>query len=114
MNVIPEFKDDTDKIITIAMSICTLFVSFISPLIVILFLKDKISNQSYEITKAFLNFEIFIALISLVAIIPIIGWIAGIFIIPILCIWSIIVVLLAVCSMVKKSEVKIPVPYAFI
>ena len=70
--------------------------------------------QSYEIAKSFLNFEIFLALISLIAIIPIIGWIAGAFIIPILYIWNIIVVLLAVCAMVKKAEVNVPVPYAFI
>ena len=114
MKIVPEYKDDTDKIILISMAILVLFASFISPLVVILALKDKITAQSYEITKAFLNFEIFLALISLIAIIPIIGWIVRVFLIPILYIWNVVVVILAVCSLVKKTEVSVPVPYAFI
>ena len=114
MKIIPGFKDDTDKIIAISMAICTVFVSFFSPLIVILFLKERISEQSYSITKAFLNYEIFLALISLIAIVPIIGWIVGLFLIPVLYIWNIVVVLLAVCAMVKQNEVSVPVLYTFI
>ena len=114
MKIIPEYKDDTDKIITILTAVCTIFCGFIAPLITVLLLKQYISPQSYEISKSFLNFEIFLALISLIAIIPIFGWIAGIFIIPILYIWNILVAVLAVCAMVKKFEVSVPVPYAFI
>ena len=111
MKIMPEYKDDTDKIITILTAVCTIFCGFIAPLITVLLLKQYIS---YEISKSFLNFEIFLALISLIAIIPIFGWIAGIFIIPILYIWNILVAVLAVCAMVKKFEVSVPVPYAFI
>ena len=114
MKIMPEYKDDTDKIITIITAVCTVFCSFIAPLITVLLLKQYLSSQSYEIAKAFLNFEIFLALISLIAIIPIVGWIAGMFIIPILYIWNVLVVVLAVCSMVKKTEVNVPIPYAFI
>ena len=114
MKIIPEYKDDTDKIITIVTAICTLFFSFIAPLVTVVLLKNYITSQSYEIAKAFLNLEIFLALISLIAIIPIFGWIVGIFLIPILYIFNIVVVLLAVCAMVKKAEVSVPVPYAFI
>ena len=114
MKIVPEYKDDTDKIITIMMAVCVLFASFISPLVVILALKEKITAQSYEITKAFLNFELFLALISLIAIVPVVGWIIGFILIPILYIWNILVVVFAVCALVKKTEVSVPVPYAFI
>ena len=57
MKLLPEFKDDTDKIIMIAMVVFSLFASFISPLIVILALKQNITEQSYSIAKAFLNFD---------------------------------------------------------
>ena len=114
MKLLPEYKDDTDKIIVIATAVCSLFVSFISPLITVLALKQYITTQSYEIAKAFLNFELFLALISLIAIVPVLGWIIGVFLIPILYIWNVIVVVLAVCSMVKKTEISVPVPYAFI
>lgn len=79
-----------------------------------LFLKKFVSEQSYLITKAFLNFEILLLLISLFFIIPVIGWAAGLFFGPILYIWNFIVVLFAVCSLVKKSEVSVPVFYEFI
>lgn len=114
MKIIPVYKDDTDKIITILTAVCTIFCGFIAPLITVLLLKQYLSSESYEISKAFLNFEIFLALISLIAIIPILGLIAGIFVLPILYIWNIIVVVLAVSSMVKKAPVNVPVPYAFI
>ena len=114
MKIVPEYKDDTDKIIVISTAVCSLFVSFIAPLVTVLAFKKYITAQSYEITKAFLNYELFLALISLIAIIPILGWIIGAFLIPILYIWNVIVVVLAVCSLVKKTEVSVPVPYAFI
>lgn len=114
MKIIPEYKDDTDKIIMLTMTACTLFACLFSPLVVILAFKDNMTSQSYDITKALLNYEIFLALISLIAIVPIVGWIIGIFLIPILYIWNVIVIILTLCALVKKSEVNIPVPYAFI
>ncbi len=114
MKIMPEFNDDTDKIIMLIMIICTVFCAFISPLVVILFLKKYISEPSYLIAKAFLNFELLLTLISLIFIIPIIGWLAALFVGPILYIWNFIVVVLSVCAIVKKSEVSVPTPYEFI
>ena len=112
--LMPEYKDDRDKIIMIAMAICSMFASFVSPLVVILALKQYITTESYEIAKAFLNFELFLALISLISVVPLIGWVAGMFLIPALYIWNVVVVVFAVCAFVKKSEVSVPVPYPFI
>lgn len=111
---IPEFKDDTDKIITVAMFITSIFFIFIPALVVILLLKDQVSERSYEITKAFLNFEIIMFLISLLFLIPIIGWLVGIVGVPIMAIINIVIIVMALCSVAKGSEVKIPVPYEFI
>lgn len=111
---IPEFKDDTDKIITVAMLVTSIFFIFIPALVVMLLLKEQVSERSYEITKAFLNFEITMFLISLLFLIPIVGWLAGIVGAPILAIVNIVIVVMALCGIAKGSEVKIPVPYEFI
>ena len=111
---IPEFKDDTDKIITVAMFIISIFTAFIPALVVILLLKEKVSERSYEITKAFLNFEILMFLISLLFFIPIIGWLASVIGIPVLALINVLVIVFALCGIAKGSEIKIPVPYEFI
>lgn len=111
---VPEFKDDTDKIITVAMFVTSIFFIFIPALVVILLLKEQISESSYEITKAFLNFEIIMFLISLLFLIPIVGWLVGVVGAPILAIVNIVIIVLALCGIAKGSEIKIPVPYEFI
>ena len=113
-SISPVFKDDRDKIYIVAMLILSLFFVFIPPLIVVLVLKEFISENSYQIAKAFLNFEILLTLISLSFMIPIIGWIAGIILCPLLYLLNIIIVIIDLCAIAKKSEVKIPVPYEFI
>ena len=110
----PEFKDDTDKIILVAMFISSIFFVFIPPLVVILLLKEKASESTYEISKAFLNFEIGMFLISLLFIIPVIGWLIGIIGAPVLAIINIVVIVVALCDIAKGAEVKIPVIYDFI
>ena len=61
----PAFKDDTDKIIVLAMLILSIFFICIPPLVVILLLKNQITENSYDIAKALLNMEIAMFLISL-------------------------------------------------
>lgn len=110
----PEFKDDQDKIIAIIMAVTTLFFSFIPSLIVVLLLKNMVSEGTYNISKAFLNLELLLFLILLVCGVPILGWLLGIIIIPIVSIFNAVVVIIALCSMFKGKEVKIPVGYEFI
>ena len=107
-------KDDTDKIILITMLICSMFFLFIPALIVVLLLKNYVSESTYNISKAFLNFELLMFLISLAFAIPIIGWIAGIFLAPLMGILNIVIVIMDLCAVAKKSELIIPVPYEFI
>lgn len=112
--IMPVFKDDTDKIITVAMIVASMFFIFVPALVVILFLKDKISENSYQISKMFLNFELLLFLISLIFAVPVIGWILGVVLGPLMMIFNIIICVIGLCAVVKSAEVKVPVPYEFI
>jgi len=109
----PEFKDDRDRMIIVCMLVLSMFAIFLPSLIVILFLKDYVSEASYRISKALFNMELLFFLISLLFTIPIIGWIAGFIIAPILGIINIVVVILALCAIAKQTEIKIPVMFEF-
>ena len=109
-----EFKNDTDKLITLAMIVTSIFFVFIPSLIVIFIPKEYISESTYNIAKAFFNFELLMFLIALFFMVPIIGWIIGFFVTPIMMILNVIVVVINVCALAKDSEFKIPVVYDFI
>ncbi len=117
-----EFNDDTEKIIIIGMTLCAIVLSFLSPLFVILLLKEKIGGKSYEYSKALLNFELFLFILCIIffiiGLIPIIGWIialllGGIFSTCII-IYNAIMMLLSVFNISDKKETKLPVPYEFV
>jgi hypothetical protein len=110
----PVFKDDTDRIIVVAMLVASLFFMFIPALVVVLCLKKFISDSSYEISKAFLNFELLLFLISLFFMVPIIGWLFAIIAAPIMVILNTIIIVIDLCAIAKNSEVKVPVGYEFI
>ena len=113
-NIVAEFKDDKDRMITLAMFILTLFFSFIPSLIVVFVPKTYISESTYEIAKTLFNFELLLFLISLLCFIPIIGWLASVILVPVLLIWNVIIVVISLCSMAKDNTVKIPEYYKFI
>lgn len=113
-NFTPTFKDDKDRLITLAMFITSIFFIFIPSLIVILLPKDYISESSYEMAKSLFNFELLLFLISLLFVIPIIGWIAGFILAPVMMIINVIVIVIDLCAIAGNREVKIPEPYKFI
>ena len=76
-NIPAQFRDDRDRMITLAMFILAMFFGFIPPLIVVFVPKNYISESTYEIAKTLFNFELLLFLISLLCFIPIIGWIAS-------------------------------------
>ncbi len=112
--IVPAFKDDKDKLITLAMVITSLFFIFIPALIVVFIPKQYISESTYEIAKAFFNFELLMFLITLFFMVPIIGWLAACFIGPILMILNVIIVVINLCALAKKDTLKVPVFYEFI
>lgn len=112
--ILPQFKDDTDKIIVVATVIGSIFFVFFPALIAILFGKNYISESSYQIVKSILNFELFLFLVSLIFMIPIIGWLLAIILAPLMVVINTIIMILDLCAIAKNTEVKIPVWYEFI
>ncbi|MBR6098426.1 DUF4870 domain-containing protein [bacterium] len=119
---VPEFKDDNDRMIMIIMIIASIFFMFVTPMVVSLALKDQISESSYNISKAFLNFEILLLIVSLIFVIicmvPIIGWIVG-FVLgsivwTVIWIFNVVIVLMAVFAIAQNKEVQIPVWFKFV
>lgn len=108
------FKDDKDRLAAVAVILCSMFFMFIPGLIVILGLKQYVSENTYEISKAFFNFELLLFLVSLFFLVPIIGWLAGLFLGPLLAILNIIVVILNLCAIAKVGEVKLPSWFEFV
>ena len=112
--IMPMFKDDQDKIIIIAMIVASMFFVFVPALLVVLLLKDKISENSYQIAKMFLNFELLLFIVALIFAVPVIGWLLGIVLAPLMTIFNIIICIVALCSATKGVEIKVPVLYEFI
>ena len=114
MKIIPEFRDDNDKIIVVGILILSMFFFFFPSLLSVLCLKNSMSENSYRIAKSVFNFELFLFLVSLIFMIPILGWLLSIVFCPILMIVNIIVLVVALTSIAKKTEVNIPTFYEFI
>ena len=112
-NFVPAFKDDKDRLITIAVLILSIFFYVFPSLITIFVPREYISESTYEISKALFNFELFIFLISLLFLVPIIGWIVGFFVAPVLMIWNIIVIIINLCAIAGNKELNVPEPYKF-
>ena len=110
----PEFKDERDRIIAFTTILTSMFFVFVPPLLVVFFAKDYVSDSTYKIAKAFLNFELLLFLVGLISIIPIIGWIIGAVLIPILIIYNVMVVVINILALGKNAEIKVPVGYEFI
>jgi len=114
MKIMPNFKDDRDKMLMLIMTMTSIFLTFIPACLAIIFLKGKISDSSYEIAKMFFNFELILFFIALIFVIPVIGWIISFLLAPILLIINIIICGLALIALTKNSEVNVPVLYQFI
>ena len=112
--IMPVFKDDKDKITIVTMIILSMFLVFVPALIIVLFMKDQISESSYQIAKAFLNFELLLFLVSLIFVIPVIGWFLGFILAPLITVLNIIICVINLCAVAKLTEVKLPVPFEFV
>lgn len=114
--IMPLFKDENDKTIMIISLILTIFFCFIPFLLVFLLLKDKLSENSVAISKAYLNFELLLFIISIgINLIPILGQIIGIlFIFPAVLILNLIFPIWSALSISNNQPVKVPVLIKFI
>ena len=112
--IVPVFRDDTDKIFAVGTILTSMFFSFIPSLLVVLFGKKYMSESTCEIVKTVFNFELFLFLTSLICIIPILGWIISIILVPVILIINIIVMIINLCAIAENKEIKIPVFYPFL
>ena len=112
--ILPVFKDEREKAITVTIIILSMFLFFIPSLLGVLFLKEQLNESAYSVIKAFFNFELMLFLVSLLFVIPIIGWILAFVLTPLMMILNVVIGILALCSFAKNTEIKIPVWYEFI
>ena len=113
--IAPKFNDETDKVIIIGMFVASILpLLFIPPLLVVFLMKERISEETFQIAKAYFNFELLLFLITLIFILPVIGWIARISLYPIIYILNIVIIVINLCAIAKEVDIKIPVPYEFI
>ena len=118
----PEFKDDNDRTIMVFMILATIFLTFISPLVVTMAMKEHISESSYNISKAFLNFELLLLIVSvifiIVCLIPGIGWVIGFLLGSIIWtgIWvfNVVIAIMALFAISQDKEVSVPVWFEFV
>ena len=112
--IMPAFKDEKDKVIAVGMIIASMFLVFVPALLVVLFGKNYVSESTYEISKAFFNFELLLFLISLIFVIPVVGWILGTILGPLMMIFNVIICIINLCAVAKGAETKVPVGYEFV
>lgn len=112
--IMPVFKDERDKLITVAMIIASMFLVFVPSLLAVLFGKNYVSESAYEISKAFFNFELLLFLISLIFVIPVVGWILGTILGPLMMVFNIVICVINLCAVAKGDETKVPVGYEFV
>ena len=111
--VMPSFKDDTDRVFIIGTLVASMFFVFIPSLLLILFGKERMSENSHQIAKDIFNFELLLFLVSLIFMIPIIGWLLGFILGPVLIIFNVIIMVINLCAISENKETKIPVWYTF-
>ena len=112
--IVLNFKDENDRLAVIILILTSIFLSFIPSLLAVFFGKKYLSECSFEIAKAIFNFELLLFLISLIFMIPILGWLLAVFLAPIIIILNVVIMIINLCALGKNSELKIPVLYEFL
>lgn len=112
--IVPVFNDEKDRMILVITLISSIFFMFIPSLLVSLFAKEYMSESSYNVAKSIFNFELLLFLVSLIFMIPVLGWILGFILAPLMLIYNAIIMIINLCALAKGSETKIPVLYEFL
>ena len=110
----PVFNTEEEKYIMIAMLVCCLFIGFLSPLIIMIVAKEKLSDLSLQILKAFLNFELFMLILLVVTLIPIIGWILSFILCPVIFVCGILFPVWGLIAAANNQAFKLPVLFKFV
>ena len=109
-----EFKDDTDKLILILVLLGSFFAFCLPAFIAVLFLKKYLSDGTYNVCKAFFNFELLRLLVTLAFAIPVIGWILGSIFGIVVVIFNIVIIAMDLVALAQKKELIVPVLFEFL
>ena len=110
----PAFQTEEEKYIMIAMLVCCLFLGFLSPLIIMIVAKEKLSESSLQMLKAFLNFELFLLILIVVTLIPIIGWILSFILCPVIFVCGLLFPIWGLVATANNQAFKVPVLFKFV
>ncbi len=112
--IMPVFKNEEDKTIVILTLVLAIFLGFLAPLIVMLFFKEKLSENSFSIVKTLLNFELMLLLFCIIFMIPIVGWLIATIGAPVVAIINLIFPIMALVAVINQQAVKFPVLFKFV
>ena len=112
--ILPEFRDENDKNIAVIIAIFTILTGIIAPLIAFFALQSSTSVATNAISKALLNFELLMVICIVITMIPIIGWIAAILLVPFVTIAHLVVTIAVTIQVLNNKPVKIWTPIKFI
>ncbi len=100
----PDWSNDNEKLIVLAIVLGAFFTGFIAPLLCFLLAKDKMTEQMLNFTKTYFNWTIFLLICFVIGFIPIIGtliaFIAGIA--------FLVVTIINIIAIVQEGELKVP------
>ena len=110
----PEFKDENEKNTMTLLAVLTILTAIVAPLVVFFAMKENLSPAANAVTKALLNFEILMTILTIICMIPIIGWMAAFLLAPFITIAHLIVTIVATLCLVNNQPVKVWAPVKFI
>jgi len=112
--ILPDYKDVDEKNTVMLVALLTILTTIIAPLITFFAMKDYLSPAANAIIKALLNFEILMVILSIVCMIPIIGWLIAFLLVPCIIIVHYAVTIVATLCIINNQPVKIWAPVKFI
>ena len=106
--------DDNEKTLVLLTLILSIIVGFLAPLIIWALKKNEMNDYSRNVVRKLLNFELTLACIGLIFLIPIIGQLLAIVGAPIVWILNIVYCILAVIKISNFEDVNFPISFNFI
>ena len=105
-NIKPVFNSENEGNMMRIVGLCTIFFTFIPPLVAYFALSETSSPENKEIYAELANFNIIGAIaITICTIIPFIGWLA----LPLVGLFFFIMNIIIAIQIINGSEVKIPI-----
>lgn len=108
-----EFKDDSEKTLTLLVIVLSVVAGFIAPLIIWVLKKDSLSDTAKQIIRKLLNFELTLLCVCILFLISVLGQLLAILGAPLVWIINVVYCIMAAIAISNSSDVKFP-SYEFI